>query len=168
MATKFFTIKYVAQERPAIKANPGSAFASSDVNRLVGMSSGYAQNLVSSTALSTTIGLNTYNLFGVLRGLPDGTCTAKSTQYVYIDPIGIGDILSVRLSSDVSTSGVPYSSDVGKTVGLKGNGLEAMGLSTVGTLLTQGPIRGMIVAAPSTSRVDVQIVGLNVTVMTTA
>jgi hypothetical protein len=163
---KFYEIKYTLQGRPNNVLNPGSAFASTDIGKMIGLSSGYLQLL---STVSTGIGLYTYDQFGVLRGLPDGTCTAKSTQRVVYTPIQVGDVLKCIMSSNFSTSGTPAtSSDVGKTVGLTGNAPLFVGLSTAGTLLTQGPIRGIIRDVPSTQYVNVQITGINVIKMTTA
>ena len=109
MATKFFELKYACggQQRIHQIQNPGSAFASTDVNKLVGLSSGYVSLL--STA-STSIALFTYEQFGILRAIPDGVCTAKSTQRCVFVPVQTGDVLCALMSSDASTSGTPAAS----------------------------------------------------------
>lgn len=166
MARKFYVIKYNTKERVNNKYFPASAFASTDVSKLVGLTSGFAALL--STA-STGIVEYLYEQYGVLRALPDGTCTAKSSQWVIVTPVDRGDVLRCAVSSDISTSGTPAaSSDIGKVLGLKGNGPQFPNLSTAGTLLTQGPIRGIIVGVPSTAWVDVQIQNINLVKMTTA
>lgn len=164
---KGYTIKFSPSQRLNNAVyNPGSAFASTDQGKLVGLSSGYVSLL--STA-STGTSLFTYEQYGILRGLPDGTCTAKSTQRCFVTPIQVGDVLSCIMSSNFSTSGTPAaSSDYGKSVGLTQNGPQLPQISTAGTLLTQGPIRAIIQTVDSTSYMTVQIVGLNLVKMTTA
>lgn len=164
--TKFYEIKYARSERPMQSYNPGTAFASTDVSKLVGLSSGYVSLL--STA-STGVLEYTYEEYGILRGIPDGTCTAKSTQRCFVTPIDRGDVLRCIVSSNISTSGTPAaSSDIGKVLGLKGNGPQFPNLSTAGTMLTQGPLRGIVVGVPSTGYVDVKVQNINLVKMTTA
>jgi hypothetical protein len=161
-----YEIKYTRNAKPNIKGYPGSAFATSDLGKMVGLSSSFFSLL---STVSTSIDGYVYDAFGVLRGLPNGTCTAKSTQYVIVAPVYEGDVLKCLMSSNFSTSGTPAaSSDIGKTVGLTQNGPLMPGLSTAGTLLTQGALRGIIQSVPSTAYVNVLLTAVQLFKKTTA
>jgi len=163
---KSYELKYTVKARPNMKMNPGSAFATTDYSKMVGLSSGYVSLL---STVSTEIDGFLYEHFGILRGLPNGTCTAKSTQYVVYTPIQEGDVLKCLMSSNFSTSGTPAaSSDIGKAVGLTLNGPLMPGLSSAGTLLTLGAIRGIIKDVPSTQYVNIQVTGIQNIKLTTA
>ncbi len=163
---KSYVLIYNSPARPNMTMNPASAFATSDYGKMIGLTSGYVGLL---STVSTSIDGFLYSHYGILRGLPDGTCTAKSTQRVVYTPIRVGDTLKCLMSSNFSTSGTPAaSSDVGKSVGLTQNGPHMPGLSTAGTLLTQGALRAVIAAVPSTGYVTVQVTGLQTVKLTTA